>query len=86
MVLYPDQPEKQASPSTVYAGLYRETAKDPGLKEHFRQKQAKPHHRKGVKLYCALLSTQKTKIVKVDFSNHRLCNQRLCLMLPVLEG
>jgi IS30 family transposase len=41
-VLYPEQPEKQTSPSTVYTFLYRETAKNPALKEHFRQKQAKP--------------------------------------------
>jgi IS30 family transposase len=46
-VVYPEQPEKQASPSTVYAGLYREATKDPALKEHFRQKQAKPRKRKG---------------------------------------
>ena len=48
-VLYPEQREKQASTSTVYTHLYRETAKDPALKEHFRQKQAKPRKRKGVK-------------------------------------
>jgi IS30 family transposase len=48
-VLCPDQPEKQASTSTVYACLYRETAKDSALHEHFRQKQAKPRHRKGAK-------------------------------------
>jgi IS30 family transposase len=48
-VLYPFQPEKQASPSTIYACIYRETAKDPELREHFRQKQAKPRKRKGVK-------------------------------------
>jgi IS30 family transposase len=48
-VLYPFQPEKQASPSTIYTCVYRETAKDPALKEHFRQKQAKPRKRKGVK-------------------------------------
>jgi IS30 family transposase len=45
--LYPGQPEKQASPSTVYTCLYRETAKNPAMKEHFRQKQAKPRKRKG---------------------------------------
>jgi IS30 family transposase len=39
--LYPDQPEKRASPSTIYTYLYRETAKDPALKEHFRQKTGK---------------------------------------------
>jgi IS30 family transposase len=38
--LCPEQPEKQASPTTIYACLYGETAKIPGLKEHFRQKQA----------------------------------------------
>jgi IS30 family transposase len=48
-VLYPEQPEKQASTSTVYACLYGETAKDPALKEHFRQGQAKPRKRKGAK-------------------------------------
>jgi IS30 family transposase len=48
-VLYPEQREKQASPSTIYTCLYGETAKGPGLKEHFRQKQGKPRHRKGVK-------------------------------------
>jgi IS30 family transposase len=45
----PEQPEKQASTSTIYTFLYRETAKDSALKEHFRQKQAKPRKRKGVK-------------------------------------
>jgi IS30 family transposase len=48
-VLYPFQPEKQASTSTIYTCVCRETAKDPALKEHFRQKQAKPRKRKGVK-------------------------------------
>jgi IS30 family transposase len=48
-VLYPFQPEKQASTSTIYTCVYRETAKDPALKEHFRQKQVKPRKRKGVK-------------------------------------
>jgi IS30 family transposase len=48
-VLYPEQPEKQASTSTVYACLYGETAKDPALKEHFRQGQAKPRKRKGAR-------------------------------------
>jgi IS30 family transposase len=48
-VLYPEQPEKQASISTIYTCLYGETAKDPEMKEHFRQKQAKPRRRKGVK-------------------------------------
>jgi IS30 family transposase len=48
-VLYPDQGKKQALPSTIYACLYRETAKDPALREHFRQKQAKPRRRKGAK-------------------------------------
>jgi IS30 family transposase len=47
--LYPDRPEKQASTSTVYTCLYGEPAKDPALKEHFRQKQAKPRKRKGAK-------------------------------------
>jgi IS30 family transposase len=48
-VVYPEQPEKQAPPSTVYACIYRETAKYPVLKERFRQKQAKPRKRKGAK-------------------------------------
>jgi IS30 family transposase len=48
-VLYPFQPEKQASISTVYTCLYGKTAKDPALKEHFQQVQAKPRKRKGVK-------------------------------------
>ncbi|MDR2743421.1 MAG: hypothetical protein LBB98_14910 [Treponema sp.] len=38
--LYPEPLEKQASPSTIYTCLYRETAKDPVLKEHFRQNRA----------------------------------------------
>jgi IS30 family transposase len=46
-VVYPEQPERQAS--TIYACLYRETAKDPALRAHFRQKQAKPRKRKGAK-------------------------------------
>jgi IS30 family transposase len=48
-VRYPDQREKQASTSTIYTYLYEETAKTPMLKEHFRQKQAKPRRRKGAK-------------------------------------
>jgi IS30 family transposase len=47
--LYPDNPEKQASLSTIYTWLYRETTQDPALKEQFRQKQAKPRHRKRTK-------------------------------------
>jgi IS30 family transposase len=45
--LYPEQREKQASTSTIYACLYGETARDPMLKGHFRQGQAKA--RKGTK-------------------------------------
>ena len=48
-VNYPDSPEKQASPSTIYKHIYQETVCDPSLKEHFRQKHAKPHKRSGVK-------------------------------------
>jgi IS30 family transposase len=48
-VLYPDREEKQASTSTIYRHLYRETAQDPPLKVHFRQKHAKPRKRSGVK-------------------------------------
>jgi IS30 family transposase len=48
-VLYPEQPEKQASTSTIYTYLYGETVRDPTLKGHFRQGQAKPRKRKGVK-------------------------------------
>jgi IS30 family transposase len=47
--LYPGRKEKQASPSAIYTCIYGETAKAPGLKEHFRQKQAKPRCRKGIK-------------------------------------
>jgi IS30 family transposase len=36
------------STSAIYTCLYGETAKDPALKERFRQKQAKPRQRKGV--------------------------------------
>jgi IS30 family transposase len=32
---HPNEPEKQASPSTIYRHLYQETAKDPALKAHF---------------------------------------------------
>jgi IS30 family transposase len=39
---YPDEPGKQVSPSTVYKHIYQETAKDPLLKVHFRQR---PQHR-----------------------------------------
>jgi IS30 family transposase len=46
---YPDRPEKQASPSIIYKHVYQETAKDPALKVHFRQKYAKTHTRSGVK-------------------------------------
>jgi IS30 family transposase len=42
-------PGKQASTSTIYTCLYEETAKDPTLKEHFRQGQGKLWKRKGVK-------------------------------------
>jgi IS30 family transposase len=48
-VLCPEQEGKQASTSTVYTCLYEETAREPSLKEHFRQGQAKPRKRKGVK-------------------------------------
>ncbi|GHV67894.1 hypothetical protein AGMMS49928_06000 [Spirochaetia bacterium] len=48
-VLYPDDPGKQASPSTIYTYLYRETAKNNTLKVHFRQKHLKLHKRSGVK-------------------------------------
>jgi IS30 family transposase len=48
-VQYPDRPEKQASTSTIYKYIYQETSKDPSLKDHFRQKQAKPRKRSGVK-------------------------------------
>jgi IS30 family transposase len=47
-ILYPEEPEMRASPSAIYTCLYGETAKDPALKERFRQKQAKPRLRKGV--------------------------------------
>jgi IS30 family transposase len=47
-VKYRDRPGKPASTSTIYQHLYQETAKDPSLKDHFRQKQAKPRKRSGV--------------------------------------
>jgi IS30 family transposase len=46
-ILYPGRKGKQVSPSTIYWYVYQETAKRPSLKVHFRQQQAKPHHRKG---------------------------------------
>jgi IS30 family transposase len=49
-VLYPERKEKQASPSTIYTCLYRETAKAPEMKGHFWQRQA---HRKGAKDHCS---------------------------------
>jgi IS30 family transposase len=48
-VLYPEEPGMRVSTSAVYTCLYGETAKDSSLKEHFRQKQAKPRRRKGAK-------------------------------------
>ncbi|MDR1232441.1 MAG: hypothetical protein LBK61_13695 [Spirochaetaceae bacterium] len=42
VILYPEQPEMRASAFAIYTCLCGETAKDPALKEHFRQKQAKP--------------------------------------------
>jgi IS30 family transposase len=48
-VQYPDRPEKQASTSTIYKHIYQETAENPSLKDHFRQKQAKPRKRNGAK-------------------------------------
>jgi IS30 family transposase len=48
-VEHPGRPEKQASISTIYRQLYEETAKDPSLKDHFRQKQTKPRRRSGAK-------------------------------------
>jgi IS30 family transposase len=48
-VLYPGQEGRQASTSTIYTCLYEETAREPTLKEHFRQGQGKPRKRKGVK-------------------------------------
>jgi IS30 family transposase len=47
--LYSDQKEKRVLVSTIYTGIYRETARDPALKVHFRQRQAKPRQRKGGK-------------------------------------
>jgi IS30 family transposase len=46
---HPDEPEKQASASTVYRHLYQKTAEDPALKARFRQKHAKPRKRNGKK-------------------------------------
>jgi IS30 family transposase len=46
-VLDPEQAEMRASTSAVHTCIYGETAKDPALKERFRQKQAKPRRRKG---------------------------------------
>jgi IS30 family transposase len=46
---HPDEPEKQASTSTVYKHIYQETAEDPALKVRFRQKHAKPRRRSGKK-------------------------------------
>jgi IS30 family transposase len=46
-ILYPARKEKQASPSTIYTGIYRETERDPKMRVHFRQQQTKPRHRKG---------------------------------------
>jgi IS30 family transposase len=48
-VVYPDQKGKQASPSTTYTYIYRETERDPEMKEHFRQRPAKPRRWKGAK-------------------------------------
>jgi IS30 family transposase len=45
-VLYPEEPEMRASTSAVCACLYGETAKDPSLKEHFRQNRAAGRGRK----------------------------------------
>jgi IS30 family transposase len=39
-VEHPGRPEKRASTSTIYQHLYEETAKNPSLKEHFRQNHA----------------------------------------------
>jgi IS30 family transposase len=47
--IYPDQREKQASVSTIYTCIYRETKREPELRVHFRQQQAKPRRRKGTK-------------------------------------
>jgi IS30 family transposase len=48
-VLYPGRKEKWVSVSTIYTGIYRETVRNPALKVHFRQRQAKPRQRKGGK-------------------------------------
>jgi hypothetical protein len=59
---------------------------------HFAYADGRPYYPFGTTayawiLYCALLSTQKMKIVKVDSITHNwLCNQRPGLCLPVLEG
>jgi IS30 family transposase len=53
---HPDEPEKQASTSTIYKHVYQETAKDPALKAHFRQKQAKPRKRSGKKDGCGQIT------------------------------
>jgi IS30 family transposase len=46
---HPDKPEKQASTPAIYKRLYQEIAGGPPLKDHFRQKQAKPRKRRGTK-------------------------------------
>jgi IS30 family transposase len=46
---YPAMPENQASTPTIYQHVYQETAEDPALKVHFRQKHAKPRRRGGKK-------------------------------------
>jgi IS30 family transposase len=48
-VVYPGQKGKQASPSAIYTYIYWETERDPEMKEHFRQRPAKPRCRKGQK-------------------------------------
>jgi IS30 family transposase len=42
---YPDQAEKQVSVKTIYEYLYRQTAQNKDLKQHFRQKHWKRHKR-----------------------------------------
>jgi IS30 family transposase len=43
----PYRKEQQASSSTIYTAIYRETAKTLSLRVHFRPQQSKPRHRKG---------------------------------------
>jgi hypothetical protein len=79
-MLYPDQPEKQASPSTVYTCLYRETAKDPALKENFLSLFFENVPDTYIELHITLLINDRVLLKINKYSNSQLFYMNLWKM------